>query len=786
MSVAFSGDGQRLLSASFDRTARLWDVRTGRLLRTFAGHRGWVWAAAFCYRHDAAGRPLPERYIVTASQDGFALVWDLDKPSGAADETRPPFRGHQGPVYAAAFSPDGQTVVTGGNDKQVLAWKPDELREFEYENLMFNETRPPGSSERPRPVSPPQYRAFLGHSAAVRSVAFDRQGKRIVSGGHDHTVRIWDFDTGKLLKTLRGHGSWVRGCLFSPDDRWVFSAGYDQQVRRWDVERYEELRRVPQGRELEGHAGDIMAAVFSRDGKYVLTASRDRTARLWDVSSARECLRFEEGHVFLASSGLFFPDGRKLLTAAVDNTARIWDVTTGTELARLERTGRHAAIAVSGDGRWVLTGAASNTAQLWELAVRQTAEGRPMVDAARRQELSGHKAPVTAVAFSADSRFIFSGDASGRGKLWDASKKPELRLLGDLRGHTGRITAAAFLPGNRRVVTASADGTAAQWMIASCEERRDLLMRHTRGATVTSLAITPDGRHALTSCDDGKVRLWELETAQVVRELKAGQRGPGPAESLVRSVAVSPDGRMGVSVDPQALAVRLWDLHTGLEIGAARGDGSPRPFLDFRRRGLVWSACFSPDGAQIATVGGDSAHLWNVDEGRPPERETQVFVPHGAVACAGFSPDGQRVVTSGWDGSARIWNARTGKCERKLEGHEGPIHGAAFSPDGQRALTESEDSAAKLWDTQRRGEDPGQAPAGTLEGPPRATEILTLKGHQREVSSVAFSADGTLALTGSRDGTAIIWLAAEGQAPATLAQQRQGDPRTGTHAAARP
>lgn len=768
VSLAFSGDGRRLLSGSFDQTAKLWNVETGALQRTLAGHRGWVWCAAFCYRSDADHQPLVEQQVVTASQDGFAIVWRLDRPAGAADEKAPPFRGHEGPVYTAAFSPDGRRVVTGGYDKRVLIWNPEQLHEFEFERVIFNESLPPERQAESLPVAPPRFIALEGHLAAVRSVAFDRSGERIVSGGHDNTVRLWDAATGRRLKTLRGHGSWVRACQFGVDGKSVFSAGYDHQVKRWDVENYEEIRRVPRGRVLEGHAGDILGTTFSGDGKYILTAGRDRTARMWETASAQEVLRLEEGHQFLTSRAAFFPGGQFLATAAVDNTVRVWDVAAGTELLRLPDTGRSAALAVDPRGSWLLTGSSSHALRVWELVLGPQPEGAVMWRAELRAELTGHTAPLTALAFAADGETLYSGDAGGLGLLWDTSEMTRVRRLRRLEGHSARITAAAFLPDGQRLLTASGDGTVGQWTVATGEERRDLVLRHKQGASVTSLALAADGTTAVTSCDDGRVRVWDVERAEIQRELvtprwevaraeapDAGSASP-PVERapVVQSVAIAPDGRLATTVCADEQLVRLWDLPTGQEIRFGQDGKVQRPFLDFRGRSLLWSAVFSPDGTQLVTVGGDMAQLWNVSRTIPPTHETQVFLPHGSIAFASFSPDGHYVVTASWDASARIWNTRTGKAEVKLVGHTGAVNSAVFSPDGRCVLTASSDGTAAVWEART-----GQC-------------VQVLRGHRDAVQSAAFSPDGRRIVTASHDATARIWNAATGQVEGVLEGHR--------------
>ncbi len=357
LSVAFSHDSRRLLTSSYDNSARLWDVESGRELHKYLGHNWWVWSAAFS---------ADESRIVTASQDGTVIVWNTETTQPGS-----PFTGHTGPVYAAAFSPDGEYVVSGGYDNRVLLWRPSDVQPFNYSVAVSGGTNPP-----------PKYRALEGHTAAIRAVEFSPNGKMILSAGHDNTVKLWDFATGHLIKSLRGHASWVRSAVFSPDGHWVLSGSHDAEAKLWSIAGYEEVR-VFQERVLTGHADAVLSAAFSEDGQRIVTASRDRTAKTWDFETGKLLKTFEEGHDYLTSTAVFFPNGRQLLTAAADNTARVWDLTTGTQTLRLDRTGRASVAAISHDGRLIATGSDDNTAKIWNFrnsgsrtAQKQSASGR--------------------------------------------------------------------------------------------------------------------------------------------------------------------------------------------------------------------------------------------------------------------------------------------------------------------------------------------------------------------------------------------------------------------------
>jgi hypothetical protein len=725
VSVSFSRDGQRLLSASLDGTARLWDVATGRHIRTYAGHYGWVWWAAFS---------PDERRIVTASQDGTAIVWETETARFTA-----PFRGHKGPVYTAAFAPDGKQVATAGYDQRILLWDPSDVKPVDYAKLATG-----------LPLEAPRYKALQGHSAPVRAVVFTADGQQLLSAGHDNAILVWNVPRGQLLKTMRGHSSWVRSLALSGDEQYVASAGYDNFVRVWNLAQYEEMRV------LRGHGDAVLAADFSFDGKRVVTASRDRTARIWDMLTGQELHKLAEGHEFLASAAVFLGDGQTFATAAVDNRVCIWSIETQTQLLELSGTGRAAALAAAPpdeNGRvWLLTGGDQKNAQLWDAATGQ-----------RIRNFEGHAGEVTAVAISPDRRFIYTGDAEGQGRLFDAQTGT---LLQRLSGHGSKVTAALFLPSSQRLLTASLDNAVFSWDVATGRLDRQAILRHVEpqrrsgaSAVVTAMALSPDGTQLVTVTSavradasagsaSGATRLapseddlnrawhWDLASGRLLKSWVV----PG---GDVSSVAISPDGLLALTASGNS-QVRLWDLKDAAPVAGGDTADPTAPLLDLERyRGNAWAALFSPDGTSLLTVGGNDIRLWSIDGRRDKAR----FRPHGAVSSARFSPaDPRFVVTASWDGSAKIWDTQARRAIRRLDGgHRGPLHSAAFSPDGATVLTAGDDGLVLLWDAQ----------SGTV--------IRSFEGHTDAVRSAAFSADGSRIVTASSDKTARIWVTASGE-----------------------
>ena len=727
--VSFSPDSRQLLSGSYDNTARIWDIAAAQEVDRFLGHSWWVWAAEFS--HDA-------NRIVTAGQDGKAIVWQRTgaRPSATTAEqveNQPAritsanglfeqlthFNGHTGPVYAANFEPHGDLVATGGYDHYVLLWDPDEVHPIDIEREL---------SDEPQPES--EYVRLAGHDKPVRSVAFSPNGKLVLSGSEDNTIRVWDRAAARQLKALRGHGSAVRSCAFSPNGQFVLSASEDKTVRLWNVAGYEEVR-VLHVTAFTGHDDAVLSARYSRDGQRIVTASRDRTASLWDAATGQPLQRFQEGHEFLVSGAAFLPDDpaggapRRLVTGAGDNSVRIWDLAAGTELKVLSPTGRIGAVAVSPDGAWLATGSPGTEVQLWNA---QSGE--------RAGELPGHIAAVAALAFSPTGNRLASGDDRGRLLLWKRDTATNRWTLErELDAHTGGITAVRFTPDGRRLLAASADRTCSQWNLETGEELRPLVLSH--DDWVSSLDVSADGTRGLTTSGDGVARLWRLTDAVLL----ATVRSPG---TPFNSAAFSPDGRTAVLTAAEDNRVWLWDVSaataaTNPTNGQFDANSSLLElFLDFNKvGGRVWDATFTPDGRHVLTIGGNDAQLWNVDT-----RESLIrYSPHGAVASAVVSPAGRLVATGSWDNSAKIWDVATGRAIRRLTGgHTGSINSVEFSPDGTELLTASDDGTARLWDV----------PSG------RPKDVV-FRGHTARVIAATYSSDAARVLTVSGDKTARIW-----------------------------
>jgi WD40 repeat protein len=286
-SVAFSPDGKLLASGSVDKTIKLWDVATGREVRTLSGHTSWVTSVAF----SPDGRLLAscscgkvENYNCV---QGEIKLWEV--ASGREVRT---LTGHTDWVWSVAFSPDGRLLASGSLDKTIKLWDV---------------------------ASGRLVRTLSGHTNAVTSVAFSPDGRLLASGSLDYTIKLWEVASGSEVRTLSDHPWYVLSVAFSPDGRLLASGSEDKTIKLWDVASGSRVRT------LTGHTYGVNSVAFSPDGRLLASGSGDNTIRLWDVASGR-LVRTLSGHTNAVNSVAFSPDGRLLASGSGDNTIRLWDI----------------------------------------------------------------------------------------------------------------------------------------------------------------------------------------------------------------------------------------------------------------------------------------------------------------------------------------------------------------------------------------------------------------------------------------------------------------------------
>lgn len=619
-----------------------------------------------------------------------------------------------------------------------------------------------------------------------RGIAFSPDGNTLAtSNGSLAEVKLWDFPNGTKRKKL-SDGIITKGAdnvLFSPDGTTLASYIYNDLLLRDIV--------TGKNRDLNGHTDSVGGFAFSPDGKILASGSRDQTIILWDVATASRKQTLK-GHTDFVTSVSFSSDGKTLASGSIDHSIRFWDIETGTHVKTFKEAEVNVSqISFSPNGQFILSwGKGVSKILLWDV---NTGEYK-QIDDKQIDDKIHHR---IGVCFSPDGNMIAAANKYHTIDFFDlATGKHKKRIVGnnfkDLTSFMGKFADLTLSPDGTKFVSMNIDKSINLCDITSGQCK--LLIPHTPDHSIGSLKkflFSSDGNLFAGMYSDGFIGLWDANTGKERHTSKRIQLFEKNHTALDHSHLSEPVFGFAFSPDSQILAsasseysIHLLDTSTGNIRHSLQGHTA-----------RVHSLSFSSNGQTLVSGSHDGTlRFWNTTTGEPNKTITNQILTKQqtmepiAISTIALNQKGDRVAWGNPDGTIVMWNVVTGEKQRTFKGHAHAISKIFFSPDERKVVSTSKDGSVRLWDvatgqqeyaiagyrltdwkvflyengvslaseTKRMFGTAGE-PYINLWNLNTKKRIKILTGHNDGVKSIDFSDDGKTLISGSRDGTILVW-----------------------------
>ena len=632
IAIAITPDGKQLVSSSWDKTIKVWNLRTGQVLLTIETS----------LVNNALAVTPDGKKLISASTD--IKIWHLQTGEELLTLT-----GHQKAVNSLAVTADGQYLISGSSDNTIKTWHLQTGQEL----LTLT-----GRSE--------------SINGEVRSVAVSPNGSQIISGSADGKIKVWDLKTGQELLTLTGHRERVNAVAVTPDGEKIISAAdYDRSekttIKVWDADRGEELMSL---RSLFPSLNDADAIAIAPNGQKLIVNSDD-TLGIWDLRWDGSLIATLKGHTRNITSLAITPDEKWAISSSEDCTIKVWDLQNTQKLPPLP--GHKSSVqlmTVTLDGKFAVSTGYKDI-KFWDLQTgqelrnfpRETYEGaiislllmpdnERIIVVSKDEDFniwnlhSGekiltlfHQDDVRSVAITSDGKKAISTSIDKTLKIWDLQSGRELRTL---NGHTDWVTDVAITPDDQQAVSVSSDKTLKVWDLVSGLELQTLNIDIEFPRNV---AITPDGNKIIVS--GHSIKVWDRKSGE---ELFAfpGYYNVGYLDVRV-PIAITPDSQKLIATSDNK-NLKVLDLQSGQELLTLSGHTN-----------IINYFSLAPNGKYLVSVANDqSLKIWDLESGKI----VASFNGDSELYCCAISPDGLNIVAG--ENSGRVHFLRFNPDESEI------------------------------------------------------------------------------------------------------------------------
>ncbi len=537
-----------------------------------------------------------------------------------------------------------------------------------------------------------------GHGDSINACAFSPDNNSILSAGADRTLRLWDLDTGKELKTFKYHDDEVTCCAFSPDGKYIVSGSKDETLKLWNADTCEETAR------LEGHQDAVNSCAFSPDGTIIVSGSDDGSVIFWDTRTKQELEKIDISHRPVTCC-TFSPDGDIVAAASEDGMLTLIDSENFEELSFTSAMKSLNCCAFGPDGEVIVTGGYTGNHYNEPVIFYRTEDDEPEPEEPFEYTIDEerHAEDITACGFSPDGSLVVTGGVDNYLMLWDAVG---FEFSAKLAGHSAEITSCIFSPDGKMIASTSKDCTIKIWNTENAQN--ESAYEDVFSDSISCCAFSPDGSKVVAGSLDRSLIVYNVSNGNFISEIK-GMDVP------VTSCTISPDGNI-LAIGDSHSKLFLWNITNNRQI-LCRSET-----FSVSEEAAINCCAFSPDSSKVVTASGidpdageGSVIVWDLHN----TGKYEILAQNAAWSACDFSPDGKKIIFGG--DNINVWEIERQDIAKIIRNLESWVIYCAFSADGEKIISVDAHGIVQLWDTE------------TYE------ELSTVNCNIRNMSSCAFS-----------------------------------------------